>query len=184
MNASGVIGAGIGALGNARQACPRGLALYAIARMVLGSQMSRRVVAALLIAVTAASCAAPVTSSTRPGPSAVAGALPSEEQRHEAGAVTVAVSWISGTSSARVAMDTHSVDLDGFDLKELARVRLDGGAWVIPTAWDAPRGGHHRSGTLTFGSVEPHVLAGARVIELEVRDVGAPSHLLRWGPTP
>lgn len=142
--------------------------------------MRGRIAAALLIAATAVSCAVPVTSSTEPSPSVAASAVPGEEQRHEAGAVTVAASWIRGTSSARVAMDTHSVDLDGFDLKELARLRLDGGAWVSPTLWDAPRGGHHRSGTLTFDSVEPQALDGARVIELEVRDVGVPSHLLRW----
>jgi hypothetical protein len=141
-----------------------------------------RIVAALLIAMTAASCAAPVTSLAEPSPSA-ASAQPVEQQQHEAGAVTVAASWISGTSSARVAMDTHSVDLDSFDLKELARVRFDGGAWVSPTAWDAPKGGHHRSGTLTFGSLEPQALAGVRVIELEVREVGVPSHLLRWERT-
>ena len=101
------------------------------------------------------------------------------EAKHEAGAVTVIASWIPDTASARVALDTHSVDLDGFDLRQLARVRLDGGSWVTPTGWDAPKGGHHRSGTLTFGSLGPRAIASARVIELEVRDVGA-THLLRW----
>ncbi len=79
-------------------------------------------------------------------------------------------------------MDTHSVDLDGFDLRALTRVRLDGGPWVSPTLWDAPKGGHHRSGTLTFGSLDPPAIDGALLIELEVRDVGA-SHLLRWDRT-
>lgn len=133
----------------------------------------------LLLALTA--CAAPATAQTTasassPIPSAQAG----EEQQHEAGAVTVVGAWLTGTSSVRIALDTHSVDLDGFDLKALARVRLDGGSWVAPTAWDAPKGGHHRSGTLTFGSLEPQALAGARLVELEIRDVGAPLHLLRW----
>jgi hypothetical protein len=103
------------------------------------------------------------------------------EQRHEAGAVTVVVSWLADpTPTARVALDTHSVDLDGFDLTQLARVRLDGGAWIPATTWDAPKGGHHRAGTLSFGSLDPQVFASARVIELEVRDVAGPSHLLRW----
>lgn len=103
------------------------------------------------------------------------------EQRHEAGAVTVVASWLADPRpSARVALDTHSVDLDGFDLTQLARLRLDGGAWIAPTMWDAPRGGHHRSGTLSFGSLDPQVFASARVIELEVRDVAVPSQLLRW----
>ncbi len=143
----------------------------------------RRVVAALFVASLAASCTAPATASSRSSAS-VAPASPSGtgEQQHDAGAVTVAASWVAGTSSARITMDTHSVDLDGFDLKTLARVRLDGGPWVSPTLWDAPTGGHHRSGTLTFGSLEPRAIDGAAVVELEVRDVGA-SHLLRWERT-
>jgi hypothetical protein len=141
----------------------------------------RRIAAGLLIAILGASCAAPVTASTAPSASAAVAASPNTgEQRHEAGAVTVVASWIAGSSSANVALDTHSVDLDGFDLKELARVRIDGGAWIAPTVWDAGNGGHHRSGTLAFGSLEPQAIAGARVVELEIRDAGAPSHLLRW----
>lgn len=151
---------------------------------------ARRIVVAALIAVTAASCAAPITASTKPStaattPSPSAPAASADglgEQRHEAGAVTVVASWIAGTASARVVLDTHSVDLDGFDLTGLARLRVDGGAWVAPTGWDAPKGGHHRSGTLTFGTLEPAAIASARAIELEIRDVGAPSHLLRWEP--
>ena len=142
--------------------------------------MSRRIAAVLFVAATAAACAAPVTSAADPAPSGAASAVPGEERQHEAGAVTVVASWIGGTSSARVTMDTHSVPLDGFDLRDLARLRLDGGDWVSPTLWDAPRGGHHRSGTLTFGSIAPQMLDGARVIELEVRDVGVPSRVLRW----
>ena len=103
------------------------------------------------------------------------------EQRHDAGSVTVLASWLTGaTAAAQVTLDTHSVDLDAFDLKELARVRLDGAAWVAPTSWDAPEGGHHRAGILSFGSLDPAVFASARLIELEVRDVAVPSHLLRW----
>lgn len=146
-----------------------------------------RVAATALVAIALISCAAP--SVTAPAASTPAQAtadsvasLP-EEKQHQAGAVTVIASWVPGTSTARVALDTHSVELDGFDLTVLARVRLDGGPWVSPTLWDAPKGGHHRSGALTFGSLEPRALAGASLIELEVRDVGA-SHLLRWQRAP
>lgn len=149
--------------------------------------MPGRVAAAAVVAIALASCAAPAVTAPAASTSAQATAdavapLP-EEQKHEAGAVTVIASWVSGASSARVALDTHSVELDGFDLTVLARVRLDGGPWVSPTLWDAPKGGHHRSGTLTFGSLQPAQIAGARLIELEVRDVGA-SHLLRWQRAP
>lgn len=103
------------------------------------------------------------------------------EQRSDAGAVTIAVSWVAtDPPAARVVMDTHSVDLDGFDLKTLARVRLDGGTWTAPSSWDAPKGGHHREGTLTFGSLDRRAVDTAALIELEVRDVAAPSRILRW----
>ena len=143
----------------------------------------KRLGVALLIGVMTSSCTASIRGSAGPSPSAtVAGARPEvgDQQQHEAGSVTIAASWIAGTSSALIEMNTHSVDLDGFDLKELARVRLDGGPWIDATAWDAPTGGHHRGGTLSFGSLEPRVLASAKTVELEIRDVSAPSHLLRW----
>ena len=129
-----------------------------------------------------AGCGALPPSGTAAGGVVTPSAAPpvGEEQQHEAGSVTVSAAWIVGTSSAIVAMNTHSVDLDGFDLTELARVRVDGSDWVRPTVWDAPKGGHHRSGTLTFGTLDSKVLASARVIELEIQNVAVPSHLLRW----
>lgn len=103
------------------------------------------------------------------------------EQRNEAAAVTIAASWLATAAPAvRVVMDTHTVDLDGFDLLTLARARLDGGPWVPPSVWDAPKGGHHREGTLAFAALDRAAVDAARVIELEVRDVGVPSRILRW----
>jgi hypothetical protein len=147
--------------------------------------------AAIALVILTASCATnsapprdgtsstPVSSTSLPNTVTPRGEL--GEQRHEAGSVTVLGSWLAGaTPAAKVTLDTHSVDLDGFDLKELARVRVDGGAWIAPTSWDAPKGGHHRAGTLGFGSLHPEAFASARLIELEVRDVAVPSHLLRW----
>lgn len=103
------------------------------------------------------------------------------EQRSEAAAVTVGASWLStGVPAVRIVMDTHSVDLDGFDLGTLARVRLDSGPWVPPSSWDVPNGGHHREGTLTFDALDRASFDAARIIELEVRDVALPSRILRW----
>lgn len=143
-----------------------------------------RAVAALLLALTAATCASPAAPTPLPGAGASVGPVVEDQQEHEAGAVTVTASWIAATASVTVAMNTHSVDLDLFDLTRLAQVRLDGGAWIAPTAWDAPKGGHHRSGTLVFGSLDAAAISRARVIELEIRDVGAASHLLRWARSP
>lgn len=45
----------------------------------------------------------------------------------EAAAVTIAASWFAiGTPAVRVVMDTHSVDLDGFDLATLAHAVFTG----------------------------------------------------------
>ena len=108
-------------------------------------------------------------------------------QTSEGGEVTVAVTW-KGRSAGPVfdvAMDTHSVDLDGYDLKKLAVLRNDGGEEVRPSAWDAPKGGHHREGTLTFPERIPD---GSRVIgpdtrriRLVIRDVaGVPERSFEW----
>lgn len=142
--------------------------------------MSARVLSGLLaVALLASSCAGVSGGAPTDAASASAtGAL--GEQSHEDGSVKVVAAWVDGAPALRVTLDTHSVDLDGFDLGRLARLRFDGGEWIAPSAWDAPAGGHHRSGTLTFGSLGREAVAAARVIELELRDVAVPSHLLRW----
>jgi len=93
----------------------------------------------------------------------------------------IVVSWLTDAApSARVVMDTHSVDLDGFDLARAARLRLDGGAWVAPSAWGAPAGGHHRAGILAFAALDRKAFDAARTVELELVDVAAPSRIFRW----
>lgn len=147
----------------------------------------------LLAGVLAAACggaAAPVASvaTSTPGasvatttPAALAASAGLGERRSDAAAITIAATWLGGEPpSVRTVMDTHSVDLDAFDLASLARLRLDGGAWVAPSAWDAPKGGHHREGRLAFGALDRAAFDAATIIELEVRDVGTPSRILRW----
>lgn len=140
-----------------------------------------RIALALVLGLLAASCTAAGDAPAVPGQGATQGGPGLGEQRSEAGAVVIVASWLDGgTPAVNLALDTHSIDLDGFDLKELARARVDNGAWLAPSAWDAPKGGHHRAGTLTFAGLDPEALASARVIELEVRDVAVPSRMLRW----
>ena len=146
--------------------------------------MHIRVVAlAVALPVFAAACGStsatsPAADSTTPVAVTSAGL---GAQRSEAASITVVASWLAtGTPAVQVAMDTHSVDLDVFDLMTLARVRLDGGAWTAPTEWDAPKGGHHREGTLAFATVDRTSLDSASIVELEIRDVAVPSRILRW----
>ncbi len=108
-------------------------------------------------------------------------------QKSDEGPVTVRVTWDgpAGGLTFRVAMDTHSVDLDGYDLKRLAALRTERGAAVPPATWDAPPGGHHREGSLVFPDRLPDgtpVLApGTRAVTLVVREVGGvPERAFTW----
>ncbi len=101
--------------------------------------------------------------------------------------MTVVVTWPGREAGPvfDVALDTHSVDLDGVDLARQAVLRTDAGVVVQPSAWDAPRGGHHRSGTLRFPSATPDgaPVVGTGPFELDLRDVaGVPSRTFRWTP--
>ncbi|MEW6046828.1 MAG: hypothetical protein AB1609_10155 [Bacillota bacterium] len=106
----------------------------------------------------------------------------------EGGRVTVAVSWDGLAQSKgdqltvafQVAMDTHSINLDAYDLAKLAVLRNDRGETVHPASWEAPRGGHHRKGVLTF-AVPVKFISGTRFLELLVRDVaGVGERVFRW----
>jgi hypothetical protein len=108
-------------------------------------------------------------------------------QTSDAGQVTIAVTWAgpSGGAVFEVVMDTHSVDLDGVDLGQLAVLRTDQSREVRPVGWEAPTGGHHRRGTLSFPTTAPDgsplLDSGTRAIELIVRDVaGVPERSFRW----
>ncbi len=108
-------------------------------------------------------------------------------QTNEGGQVTIKVTW-QGRSAGpvfNVAMDTHAVDLDGYDLRQLAGLRTDQGQEIQPTRWDAPTGGHHRSGTLSFPTAladgTPLIGANTRSLELVIRNVaGVSERTFRW----
>ncbi len=111
-------------------------------------------------------------------------------QSNSGGNVTIEVTWENpqeknGPLTFSVAMNTHSVNLDGFDLSELAVLRNDSGQQVKPQQWEAPSGGHHRSGTLTFPfkgeSGKPIVGTGTKTLEMVIRDVaGVKERVLQW----
>lgn len=102
----------------------------------------------------------------------------------EGGGVTVEVTWNGELQPVvfDIVMDTHSVELDGYDLARLAVLRTDRGNELTPLAWEAPKGGHHRTGTLSFeGASARTELAGASYLELVIRDVGGvPERTFHW----
>lgn len=104
------------------------------------------------------------------------------EQRDEGGGVTVKATWVGSTAGVafEVALDTHSIDLDGFDLRD-ATLLNDSGVTMADPVWDADKGGHHRSGRVTFQGDPGPFLASTSWIELSVPDVaGVPVRTLRW----
>ncbi len=79
-----------------------------------------------------------------------------------------------------VALDTHSVDLDALDLSDTV-LRNDRGETLPAQPWAAPKGGHHREGTLTFEGDAAPFFEGAKWIELVLQGVGdIPERTLRW----
>jgi hypothetical protein len=100
----------------------------------------------------------------------------------EGGGVTVTAEWSVAVEEGilQVKLDTHSVELDGLDLAD-AQLRNDRGQTLAARPWQAPPGGHHREGTLSFEGDAAGFFAGARWFELVVRDVGdVPERALRF----
>ncbi len=87
----------------------------------------------------------------------------------------------SGTLDFEVAMNTHSVDLS-MDLSQLATLTTDTGISVQANAWDAPGGGHHVSGKLTFPATKDGkpILDGATKITVTILNVDAPTRTFEW----
>ena len=80
-----------------------------------------------------------------------------------------------------ISMSTHSVELS-MDLASLATLTTDNGRIVQATEWDAPRGGHHVSGTLSFPTIVDGtpLLDGATKLTLTIIDVGAQERVFTW----
>lgn len=145
--------------------------------------------AAIALGVATLACGGPASPANGPGTAGSAAApdaAPTATRTSNAGQVTIAATWEGPEASTTftVVLDTHSVDLDGFDLRQLAVLRTDAGREARPTAWDAPAGGHHRSGTLSFPATaadgSPLLGPETRRIELVIRDVAVPERTFTW----
>lgn len=87
----------------------------------------------------------------------------------------------SGTLDFDVVLDTHSVDLK-MDLTTLAELTTDSGLSVKPVQWDAPMGGHHVSGTLSFPATidGTPLLEGVTTLTLTLLNVDVPERIFTW----
>lgn len=151
----------------------------------------------LILALTLAACSAapgesapadatqPATPETQPTAEATVES-PALTREDAQGNVTVSVTPLNldqpgETLDFEVALNTHSVDLS-MDLAQLATLTTDDGKRVRPAAWDAPMGGHHVSGKLSFpAQVEGEiVLDGAHSLTLTLQNIDAPERVFTW----
>lgn len=102
------------------------------------------------------------------------------------GAVSVEVSPLNfddpgATLDFSVSMNTHSVDLS-MNLAELATLTTNTGITAHPLQWNAPLGGHHVSGTLSFPAEVDgaSLLDGASTVTLVIADVDVPERVFIW----
>ena len=144
----------------------------------------------IIVAVIAAGCSSRFVSQRGegdPSPSSVSSAsrpTSGSVQTDEGGSVTIEVEWgkeASGSLIFKVTMDTHSVDLDQYDLGKLAFLRDDMGIEYYPVSWNAAAGGHHRSGTLAFPLPDSVSGGKSKFIEMVIQDVaGIEARVLKW----
>ncbi len=85
------------------------------------------------------------------------------------------------TLAFNVSLETHSVDLS-MDLAAVSALTTDTGRSVNALSWDAPKGGHHVSGTLIFpANIDgARVLSGASKLTITITGLDAPTRTFAW----
>jgi hypothetical protein len=109
------------------------------------------------------------------------------DQGNSGGDVTVRLTWTGPEAGPmfNVVMDSHSVNLDPYDLGKMVVLRTNDGRESAPLSWDAPAGGHHRKGQLVFSELaldgKPLVAADTESIELVIYDLSdVPTRSFKW----
>ena len=97
------------------------------------------------------------------------------------GGVTAKVTFLNPKSGDeprfQIVLDTHSVNVDAYDLKSLASLRDDAGKAYASTGMENKGSGHHREFTVSFAKVSPE----AKRLELVIKDVaGVKERVFRW----
>lgn len=98
-------------------------------------------------------------------------AAPGLTRTHSGGGVTVKVTYLNPQEAEdtrfQVVLDTHSVNLDSYDLKNLSLLRDDAGQSYQATKVENKGSGHHREVILIF----PKPSDGAKRLELVIQDI-------------
>ncbi len=105
---------------------------------------------------------------------------PGTSRSDAGGGVTVKATYLAQTdheSKFSVVLDTHSVNLDVYDLKSLSLMRDDTGLAMQPTGAENKGSGHHREIVLTF----PRPSLERKWLELVIKDIaGVKERVFRW----
>ncbi len=146
---------------------------------------------------TLTSCSTPETdkiASCQYNPSASSTILPTEPvssqteltQTDTQGAITVEITpenleQPGNTLIFDVTLDTHSIDLS-MDLAQLATLTTDSGTTIQALNWDAPRGGHHVTGKLSFSTSlnGTKVIEGAKSFSIIISNLDVPTRQFLW----
>ena len=87
------------------------------------------------------------------------------------GGVTAKVTFLNPKDADdfrfQVVLDTHSVNLDAYDLKTITVLRDDAGKSYVPVAAENKGSGHHREAIVSFPKISPE----SKRIELIIKDV-------------
>ena len=112
--------------------------------------------------------------------------LPETTLTDEQGAIIVEITPLNSSEARNtlnfiVGMNTHSIDLS-MDLAPLSTLTTDNGMNIPAILWDAPRGGHHLEGNLSFAVLQDDMalLAGATTLTLTIKDLDAPERIFTW----
>jgi hypothetical protein len=102
------------------------------------------------------------------------------------GAVTVTVTPLNfdkpgDTLKFDIGMSTHSVDLS-MDLTTIATLKTDTGITLQPTTWEAPKGGHHIDGRLSFPAMKDgkSILDGVKKLTLTISGIDNATRIFTW----
>ena len=150
----------------------------------------KRIVLILMVSLLLAACApaqSAAPSIQAPANTIIPDAASTDLSRTDSqGAVTVKISPLNldkpgDTLKFDVTMDTHSVDLS-MDLTTTASLTADTGLTIQASKWDAPSGGHHAEGTLSFPALKDgkSILDGAKKLNLTITGIDNASRTFTW----
>lgn len=135
------------------------------------------------MAVIVAGCSSETEVYSPSPPSDASSIINGQVQTSSGGNVTVDVQLVEAESDTLVfdvKMNTHSVNLDQYDLGKLAVLRDSGGNEYSAYSWKSEAGSHHRSGELTFSFADALKIVKSGSVELVIRDVAVKERVLKW----